>query len=109
MTENLRKLEVFGRPNHRAKICFLNRLEKIKISSGFINSLKSETVDGLSSCSNFPEKPTQEELELDKPVLPKIEHLREKTNEQLEALKDVLDKNQDGFSRLKTDIGCCKL
>ena len=107
VTDILRKLEVPDCPNHRDKYCFLNRLEKIKISSGFI---KSETVDGLSNCSNFPERPTQEELELDKPVLPAIERLRgKKTDEQLEALKDVLDKNQDGFFRLKTDIGSCKL
>ena len=29
-----------------------------------VKSLKSETDDGLSSCSNFPERPTLEELEL---------------------------------------------
>ena len=27
-----------------------------------------ETDDGLSSCSNFPERPTLEELEKDKPT-----------------------------------------
>ena len=43
-----------------------------------MNSLKSETDDGLLSCSNFPEGPTLEELEVDKPVLPEIEHLRGK-------------------------------
>ena len=47
-------------------------------------------------------------MEIDKPVLPEIEHLRVKlTDEQLEALKDVLDRNQDVFSRHKVDIGCC--
>ena len=45
---------------------------------------------------------------LDKPVLPEVEHLRGKvTDEQLEAIKDVLDRNQDAFSKLKADIGCC--
>ena len=40
----------------------------------------------------------QEELEVDKPVLPEIEHLRGKvTDEQLEAIKDVLDGNEDVF------------
>ena len=29
------------------------------------------------------------------------------TNEQLEAIKDVQDRNQDVFSRHKADIGCC--
>ena len=39
-----------------------------------------------------------EELEVDKPVLPEIEHLRGKvTDEQLEAIKDVLDGNEDVF------------
>ena len=73
-----------------------------------MKSLKSETDDGLSSCSNFPERPPLEELELDKPVLPEIEHLRGKvTDEQLEAIKDVLDRKQDVFSRHKADIRCC--
>ena len=64
--------------NHRDKICILRRLNKIKGSSGLVKSLKSETDDGLSSCSNFPERPTLGEMEMDKPVLPEIEHLRGK-------------------------------
>ena len=64
--------------------------------------------DGLSSCSNFLERRTPEELELDKQVLPETEHLRGKaTDQQLEAIKDVLDRNQDVFSRHKADIECC--
>ena len=47
-------------------------------------------------------------MEVDKPVLPEIEHLRGKvTDEQLEAIKDVLERNADVFSRHKADIGCC--
>ena len=47
---------------------------------------------------------------MDKPVLPEIEHLRGKvTYEQLEAIMDVLDRNQDAFSRHKVDIGCCNV
>ena len=73
-----------------------------------MKSLKSETNDGLSSCSNFPERPTLDELELDKLVLPEIENLRSKvTNEQLEAIKDVLDRYQGAFSKHIADIGCC--
>ena len=57
-----------------------------------MKSLKPETDDGLSSCSKFPERPTLEELEMDRPVLPEIEFLRGKvTDEQLEAIMDVLD------------------
>ena len=73
-----------------------------------MKSLRSETDDGPSSCSIFPERPTLEDLEMYKPVLPEIEHSRGKvTDEQLEAIKDVLDGNQDVFSRHKADIGCC--
>ena len=69
---------------------------------------KSETDDGLLSCSNFPERSTLEELEMDKPVLLEIEHLRGKlTDEQPEAIKDVLDWNQDVFSKHKAGIRCC--
>ena len=79
----------------------------MKYSSSLVKSLKSEADNGLSSCWSFPEKPTPEELEIDKPVLPEIEHLRGKvTDEELEAIKDVLDRNQDVFSRHKAGIGC---
>ena len=54
MTENVKENEVFDCPNHRDKICILRRLKKIKYSSHLVKSLKSETDDGLSSCSKFP-------------------------------------------------------
>ena len=86
----------------------MRRLKKIKCSSGLVKSLESETDDGLSSILNFPERHTLEELEMDKPVLPETEYLRGKVrDQQLEAVKDVLDRNQDVFSRHKADIGCC--
>ena len=108
MTENSKQNEVVDCPNHRDKICILRRLKKIKGSSGLVKSLKSETDDGLSSCSNFPERPTLDEMQNDKMVLPEIEHLRGKlTDEQLEAIKDVLEWNEGVFSRHKADIGCC--
>ena len=108
MTENVKENEVLECPNHRDKICILRRLKKIKDSSGLVKSLKSETDNGLSSCSNFPERPTLEETEMDKIVLPEIEHLRGKvTDEQLEAIKDVLERNEDVFSKHKADFGCC--
>ena len=108
MTENVKENEVLECPNHRDKICILRRLNKIKSSSGLVKSLKSETDDRLSSCSKFPERPTLEEMKMDKPVLPEIEHLRGKvTDEQLEAIKDVLERNEEVFSRHKADIGCC--
>ena len=86
----------------------MRRLKKIKDSSGLVKSLKSETDDGLLSCSNFSERPTLEEMEMDKLVLPEIEHLRGKvTDEKLEAIKNVLERNEDVFSKHKADIGCC--
>ena len=108
MTENSKQNEVVDCPNHRGKICILRRLKKIKASSGLVKSRKSETDDGLSSCSNFPERPTLDEMQSDKPVLPEIEHLRGKlTDEQLEAIKDILERNEEVFLRHKADIGCC--
>ena len=75
ITENVKVLDS---PNHRDKNRILRRLKKIKCLSGLVKSLKSETDDGLSSCSIFPERLTLEKLEMDKPVLPEYEHLREK-------------------------------
>ena len=108
MTKNVKENEVPDCPNHRDKICILRRLKKIKETSGLVKPLKSETDDGLSSCSNFPERPTLEEIETVKPVLLEIEHLRGiLTDEQLGAIKDVLERNEDIFSKHKADIGCC--
>ena len=108
MTENQKQNEVVDCPNHRDKICILRRLKEIKGSSGLVKSLKSETDDGLSSCSNFPERITLDETQSNKQVLPEIEHLRGQiTDEQLETIKDVLDRNEEVFWRHKADIGCC--
>ena len=70
--------------------------------------MKSETDDGLSSCSNFPERPSSYELESDKPVLPEIEHLKGKIGEgDFEKLRDLLNRNANVISKHKADIGCC--
>ena len=108
VTEKPKQIEVVDCPNHKNKICILRRLKKKKGSSGFVKSLKSEKDDGFSSCSNFAERPTIDETQRDKPVLPEIEHLRGKiTDEQLKAIKDVLKRNEDVFSKHKAEIGCC--
>ena len=110
MPEKVKDNEVLDCPNYRDKICILRRLKKINdtSASGLVKSLKSETDDGLSSCSIFPERPTLQEMEMDRPVLPNFEHLRGKlTDEQLEAMKDVLEQNEDVFSKHKADTGCC--
>ena len=93
-------------PNHADKDKILKRIDEFK-SNNKLFSMKSETDDGLSSCSNFPERPSSNELESDKPVLPEIEHLRGKIGEgDFESLKAaVLNRNADVFSKHKADIG----
>ena len=71
--------------------------------------MKSDTNYGLSSCSNFPERPSSYKLESDKPILTEIEHLKRKIGEgDFELLREILYRNADVFSRHKADIGCCK-
>ena len=55
----------------------LKRISELKSSKNFF-SMKSETDDGLSSCSNFPERPKETKLAANKPVMPEIEHLKAK-------------------------------
>ena len=70
--------------------------------------MTSDTDDGLSSCSNFSERPSANELESDKPVLPEIEHIKGKIGEgDFELLREVLNRNADKFSKHKAVIGCC--
>ena len=65
----------------------------------------SETDDRFSSCSNFPERPTLEEMEMDKPVLPEIEHLRGKlTDEQLQAITELLERMRTFFRNIRQTL-----
>ena len=106
-TQNLKKHSVKDCPYHAKKDKILKRINKSK-SIHKLFSMKSETDDGLSSCSNFPELPSSYELESDKPVLPEIEHLKGKIGEgDFELLWEVLNRNADVFSKHKADIGCC--
>ena len=106
-TQNLKKHSVKDCPCHAKKDKFLKRNNELK-SIHKLFSMKSDTDDGLSSCSNFPERPSSYELESDKLVLPEIEHLRGKTCEgNFESLREVLNRNADVFSKHKADIGCC--
>ena len=77
-------------------------------SSKKLFSVKSETDDGLSSCSNFSERTTETELAADKPVLAEVENLRGKiSDKELDSLRAVLNRNADVFLRHKANIGCC--
>ena len=104
-TQNLKKYSVKDCPYHANKDKILKRIDELK-SIHKLFSMKSETNDGLSSCSNFPERPSSYELESDKPVLPEIEYLKGKIGEgDFEKLRDILNRNADVFSKRKVDIG----
>ena len=106
-TQNLKRFSVEDCPCHANKEKLLKRINELK-SIHKLFSMKSDMDDGLSSCSNFPERPSSHELESDKPVLPEIEHLKGKIGEgNFELLREVLNRNDDVFSRHKADIGCC--
>ena len=97
-TERLRRDNVKDSPNHADKGKVLKRIDEFKCIIKLF-SMKSETDDGLSSCSNFPEGPSLYELESDKPVLPEIERLRGKVGEgDFESLRAALNRNADVFS-----------
>ena len=66
--QNLKKNSVRDSPYHANKNKNLKRINEVKYFHKLF-SMKSETDDGLSSCSNFPERPSLYELESDKPVL----------------------------------------
>ena len=66
-TQNLKKYSVKDCPYHANKDKILKRINELK-SIHKLFSMKSETDDGLSSCSNFPERSSSHELESDKPV-----------------------------------------
>ena len=108
-TQNLKKHKVKDCPYHAKKDKILNRIIELKCINKLF-SMKSETDDGLSSCSNFPERPSSYELDSDKPVLPEIEPLKGKKGEgEFEKLGGVSNRNADVFSKHKADIGCCNL
>ena len=81
-TQNLKRYSVKDCPYHANKDIILKRINEFN-SIHKLFSMKSETDtdDGLSSCSNFPERPSSYELESDKLVLPEIEHLKGKIGE----------------------------
>ena len=90
---NLKKFDVTKCPLHADQECIMKRVNELK-SSRKLFSMKSETDDGRSGCSNFPARPTETELAANKPVLPEIENLKGK----------ISDMELDS---LRADIGCC--
>ena len=95
--ENSKKYEVTECPSHANQECILKRISEVKFSKKLF-SMKSETEEELSSCSNFPEIPTKTELASNKPVLSQIEHLKEKlSDKELDSLRAVLNQNADVF------------
>ena len=105
-TQNLKRYDVKDCPNHADKGRILKRIDEFK-SFNKLFSMKPETDEGLSSCSNFPERPSSYELESDKSVLPEIEHMSWKIGEgRFESLRAVLNRIADVFSKHKADIDC---
>ena len=95
--ENFKRSDVTKCPLHANQECILKRINELK-SSKKLFSMKSETDDRLSSCSNFPERPTQTELAASKPILREIEHLKGKiSDKELDSLRAVLNRNADVF------------
>ena len=106
-TQNLKKFSVKDCPYYANKEKIFKKINELK-SILKLFSMKSDTDDGLSSCSNFPKRPSSYDLGSDKPVLPEIEHLKGKTGEgDFELLREVLNRNANLFSRHKADIGGC--
>ena len=69
-SESLKKFKLTECQLHANQDCILKRINEMK-SFKKVFSMKSETDDGLSSCSNFPERSTDIDLEVNKPA-----HLR---------------------------------
>ena len=70
-TQNSKRHSLKNCPYHANKDIIFKRINEFK-SIHKLFSMTSKTDDGLSSCSNFPERPSSYELESDKPVLPEI-------------------------------------
>ena len=105
--ENFKKYEVTECSLHVNQECILKRINELK-SFKKLFSMKSETDDGLSSCSTFPERATEKELGSNRPVLLEIEHLKGKiSDKELDSLRSVLNRNAEVFSKHQADIGCC--
>ena len=105
--EKLKKFDLSKCPLHANQECILKRVNELKSSRKWF-PMKSETDDGSSSCSNFPERSTETGLAANKPVLPEIEHLKGKiSDKELDSLRAVLSLNADVFSKHKADIICC--
>ena len=68
---NLKRFKVTECPSHANQECILKRINDPKYSFKKF-SMKSEISDGLSSCSNFPERLTETEIAANKPVLLQI-------------------------------------
>ena len=58
--ENFKRFDVTKCPLHANQECILNRKSELESSKKLL-SMKSETDDGLSSCSNFPERSAETE------------------------------------------------
>ena len=105
--EKLKRFKATEYPSHANQECILKRINDPKNSFKKF-SMKSEINDGLSSCSNFPERLTETEIAANKPVLPEIKTPASQISvEELHSLIAVLNRNAGVFSKYKANIVCC--
>ena len=78
---DFKRFDVTKWPLHANQKCISKRISELK-SSKKLFSMKSETNDGLSSCSSFFERPTEKELAAIKPILLELEHLKGKKSDK---------------------------
>ena len=97
--ENLKKFDVTKCPLHANQECIMKSVNELK-SSRKLFSMKSETDDGLSSCSNFPERPTEAELAANKPVLYPMQRLMRNKGKKF----TWTDEAQVSFENIKREL-----
>ena len=84
-------------PLHANQECILKRISELK-SSKILFSMKSETDDGLSNSSNFPERPTESEQ-----ASPTRERAFERqiSDKELDSFSAVLNRNAEVFRGIR--------
>ena len=93
--ENFKSYKVTECPLKVNQKCILKRINDLK-SFKKVFSMKSETDDGLSSCSAFPERPTETQIAANKTVLPEIEYPKCKiSDKELDSRRAWLNWNAD--------------
>ena len=101
MTENVKKFDVLDCTSPMEKICVLSRFMGIKVSHcEFLFHLSQRQKINCRALRIFQKDPDISSWIWTNRYYQKLNHLRGKlTDEQLEAIKDVLERSQDVFTR----------